>query len=658
MIEFNNGVRLVEDVSELPNIAGARDVFADFETSSGNPKLKSLNPWHNCYVAGIGVAVDKAPGAWYIPVTCWDAENGYHAKLEPEAVTRWWHDVISNAERWINHNVKYDAHVSANALGVLPTCKLVDTLTLAKIIDSDRIMRGGYSLKALAKGWLHEDIAKYEDSLQAYLGRNNNDYGRIPVDILAEYGGQDVLTNRRLWQYIAAACPDECARVWRAEIDLTPVLFQMERNGLRVNPQELQITELLLRNKLQTLDDELTKLVGFSFRPHVSGDCFDVLCNHYGLPVMKWTNPDDEDKVSNPSFDKEAMSKYAAHPYAPQDVIGRMREYSKINTQLSHFIEPYRSLHRGGLLHSYYNQAVRTGRMSCSMPNAQQLDGLAKSLIHPAEGCSFLAIDYAQIEFRLIVHYIRDIDAMSAYAADPDTDFHSWVAKMCGIHRKPAKTVNFLMGYGGGRKLLVGKLAQDPELIGALKAQVDEMRESGTIAKGQEMSVFQKLCKQRAEEVYTKYHDTLPGIKTTSWRAANALKRRGHVRNLYGRWRKLPYDRAHRAFNSLNQSSAADMMKDRTIATAELISGTPIEMVATVHDEILFHGPSELMHDTRTVRDLVYIMEDVQVEGLRVPIRVSAGISDDNWKIASGDDGEMKLPRDTWGGFGALAHCS
>ncbi len=642
MIEFLNGVRLVQSVDELPQLTGAADLFVDFETTSGDPKIKSTNPWHNCDVLGICITVDAHPGAWYIPVG-----HVHGGNLPREPVQVWWARILAGATRWINHNVKYDAHVSANCLDAVPTCSLVCSLTLAKIVDSDRIMRGGYSLEALSSGWLKEDIGKYNQALKPYLYRNQ-DYGRIPVDIMAEYGGQDVLTGRRLYHYLEAQCPEECRGVWDTEIAVTPALFKMERNGLGVSKTEVQITELRHLNRMAELDGELEDIVGRPFRPNSREDCYDVLCNQYDLPVMKWTNADDASKASNPSFDKEAMAKYEAHPYAPEGVINRVAEYRKLSTQRGLFLEPYAELQIDGLLHSDYNQAVRTGRLSAKTPNAQQLDKMAKSLIHPRAGNTFVSIDYSQIEFRLIVHYINDAAAIAAYAANPDTDFHAWVAEMCAIARSPAKSVNFCMGYGGGKKKLVAMLATNIDLVGELKAHVAKLVESGEVKESQKMQVFTMLCTRRASKVYDAYHETLPGLKRTSYAAARASERRGYVFNLYGRHRRLPYNQSYRAFNSLNQSSAADLMKERLVALDRACDRTPIMLVACVHDEVLFEMPHAVADDPRTMRDLVGIMESPQVK-LRVPIRVSAGVSRENWAIAGGDDGEISLDRANWG---------
>lgn len=625
MIAFNNGGTLCD---ELPwHLVGARDVFLDFETSSHDAKKKSTNPWFDCWVAGIAVTVDDHPRAYYVPHTlpCWD---------------EWLFAMLDGCKRWINHNVKYDAHVAANCGGVIyggadSGQSLVCTLTLSKIIDSDRIAKGGYALDELASAWLGEDISQYEAKLQPYLHKNK-DYGRIPPDILGEYACQDVLTTRRLWKFLDARCPEQCRGVWNTEIELTSVLFEMERTGLRVDPVQLQQKELELLMRLLIVEEQLAATTGRVFRPHVNEDCYDVLCNQYGLPVLGWT----ESRPPSPSFDKNALKQYLAHPLAPRDVVKSMLEYRIENTLKNFFVQPYQQLSipeadgRYAVMHSSYNQAVRTGRLSCKQPNSQQLNKQAKELIIPGEGMAFLSVDYSQIEFRLIAHYINNPQWITAYNNNPDTDAHDWVAKMCDIHRKPAKTVNFCIGFGGGKSRVLSMLEANMELVGSLIKQVDELVLQGKVQEKDRIAVFHLLARRRAEQVYETYHRTLPELKRTSYAAANACKMKGYVYNLYGRHRHLPFDHAHKAFNNLNQSSAADLMKERTVEVSKLLKNSPIKIVASVHDETLFWGPTELLKQPSVQHRILACMESPTVN-LRVPIRCTIGFSGENWREAS-----------------------
>lgn len=640
---------ILQDVADLPqDWVGALKVYCDFETSSGAPDRDSLNPWANCSLALIAITVDECPQALAIPYMHFDP-------AEQEIIRDWLGAVLYNCDEWINQNVKYDAHVAANTLDLLPPCKLVCSLTQAKIKDSDRITRGGYGLDAICKDWLGEDLSPFYNSLQPYIKRNgkwfNRDYGQIPYDILGEYAAAQVLANRRLQKFLDETIPEQCRGVVLTEIQLTRNIFQMERNGLRVDRDELLLTQFQVLNRLCKIDDKLAEIVGFPFRPHVSGDLYDVLIVKYGLPVLAYTKDDDGNDTLNPSFDKHAMLMYEAQPTAPKDVLKLVREYKELFQLNALFLEswlecavPQGFLDNKGaiiglihLLHSTYNQTVRTGRMSCSEPNAQQLSPRAKKLIHPKPGYAFIAADASQIEFRFITHYINDEKAIAAFNENPDTDFHVLVAQWCGIPRKPAKSVNFGIAFGEGKKKLIKQLASNKDLVASLGDIVKDLIAKGELSPELEVQYFNELATKRGEQVFNTYHSTFPTLKPTMRAAENALKSRGYVFNMYGRHRHLPLFAAYRAFNTVNQSSAADMLKERINALCRMIDGTPIELSACVHDSVLLQAPIEIANDWRTLRDTLLLLENPVVK-LSIPIRWTIGVSAENWKAADDDE--------------------
>lgn len=613
---------MVQGTDELPRLEG-HDLYLDLETTSGDPKKKSVNPWRDCRIAGACVTSDDEKGSWYVPV------RGPGGDLiEEGAFTMWLQDVVDGHERWVNHNVKYDAHCAANEGVDVGSIEMVDTLTLAKVIDADRGMKGGYGLSALSRDMLDRDISRYEGSLKTWLAdAKSRDYGDLPLDMIGEYGCEDVITNRLLHAHLDRGCPDRSRGVWDTEVQLTPVLFDMERAGMAVDPVELRKTQLRTMAKMLKLEELLHDAVGFPIRPHTSADCFELLCNKHGLPIVAWTDE------GNPSFDKHALNQYSMHPIVAtdpelSDVVGKLIEYRKLHTALTFFIEPYSELNVDGVLHPTYNQAVRTGRMSCSQPNAQQLNTFAKSMVHPRPGYVLLSADYSQVEFRIIVHYLRNERAMRAFAEDPWTDFHTWVADMCGVAREPAKNINFAMAFGGGKKRVLSMLSSDMSLMGDLMGRA-----------GGDAALFDQLRNRRAVEVWEEYHGLLPELRVMSRRAAMLVKSRGHVFNAYGRRRQLPDSAAFRGFNTVVQGSAADLMKERTVATSPRHSAElrdlGVRQIASVHDETLFECPTESAD--AAVPIIAELMESPSVE-FRVPIKVTVGISDRDWSRAGADD--------------------
>jgi DNA polymerase I-like protein with 3'-5' exonuclease and polymerase domains len=432
--------RIITEAGDLPDLRNATNVFCDYETTSGDPKLDALNPWHHCDVAGVALTVDDCEDIFYAPVG-----HAVGRNLPRHAVASWLQDIMSTSIRWVNHHVKYDMHVQKNCMGVDPPGKVRCTIASAKVLDCDRIFKGGYGLDALCKSWLGKiDDGKQTLRLAPYLVKNK-DYGRIPIDILGEYACQDVNLNRELDAYLEENIPEQCHTVHETEQALTLALFDMEQRGMHVNVTELQQAELIIMTKLLMLEEQICTMTDMSIRPHVNDDCFDLLCNKYGLPVLAWNDEEDSAGKHRPSFDKDALKSYLQYPGAPVDVIKLMLEYRTLNVLNSLFITQYQKLQTDGVLHPSYNQSIRTFRMSCSKPNAQQLSPEAKMFVHPEPGRAFVSLDQSQIEFRLIAHYIKNPFAIEAYAKDVNTDFHEWVAGMCGIHRKPAKSVNFCL---------------------------------------------------------------------------------------------------------------------------------------------------------------------------------------------------------------------
>lgn len=628
MIEFTNGGRLVTDASELPRPPTLIErLYLDLETTSRDWEKSSLNPWRDCWIAGIAVTWDDIKGAWYVPVDH-DAGN-----IDRQTVRNWLYDVFMASKVWVNHNVKYDCHVMTNDFGLdfllnPKGGRLSCTVVRSKIKDSDRVFRGGYGLDAVAKDWLSEDIRHYEDRLKIFLGKSNSDYGAIPADILGEYACQDVLTNRRLDNLLLATLPEECKAVADTEERLTSVLVKMEREGVRVDEQQLEIAEMHSLHRMIEIEQKLNELTGRLFDPVSNKDCFDVLCNQYGLPVLMWTEGDDDDSPEdrgNPSFKSDALEAYKQRIDAPREVIELMIEFRSHSTFRGLFAKTFRKLNVNGILHGTINQCVRTGRTSMSEPNLQQADKRAKQLILPRDGEAFLGCDASQIEFRTITHYTRDPACVEAYNANPDTDYHQWVADVCGIKRRPAKTVNFSIAFGQGKGKTVEQLSANEDIVKVLEAQV------ATLPEAERQAAFKSLCQQKGEAVYDDYHARLPGIKRTAKEAGRTCRYRGYVRNIRGRRRYLPTDKSHLAFSTLNQSSAADIVKERMVALDEMLRGTPLKMWGLVHDFIGMSGPVEAIEDPRTARDIVALLEE-NVVGLRVPIRWQYQTSRVNWR--------------------------
>lgn len=652
-IDFKNRGHLVKTIAEIPSFfIGASKVYLDLETKSGYPDLDSLNPWRHCTIAGFSVTVDDCPDAYYV-------DHKYTEDFYTHG-PQFLQDLLWYASMWVNHNIKYDMHVLRNCWQIqFPKwLQFKCTIVRAKLIHSDMGVHGGYTLDNLMLKWLNKDITPLEDNLKLYLGRNNKDFGRIPSDIIAEYGCEDVLSGRELEAFIESRLPERATFVAETELKVTRELFKLEQNGMHFDEQKMRAAQIFGLMEMNRLASFLEQETTFSFDPSQNQDCNEVLCGHYGLPIMLYTTDSKTgEDTDNASFNKAALAEYLAYPYAPHHVINAIVEYRDHNQRNNLFYKPL--LDSGswtGVLHPTYNQVIRTGRMSARDPNPQQFDEIIAGLVEPPDSdWAIISSDASQIEKRLVVHYIQDATAIDTWRGNPDADFYMLTANDCGISRSAAKTVDLGTGYGEGEKKLINQLKRNPDVIKAVKAEVAAM---GIENEAERLRIYDELAGQRGKMIFKKYHGRYPTLKPTSKRAQAAVKENdrstvwpgiddkhlyGYITNLYGRDRHIPYakyrtnyqekdpfDRAFLAFPTLNQGTAADLMKERWVALMEAIDDRPILSIGLIHDELILIAPKEIAHDPRCCRDIVGILEAPAVE-IDVPIRWSIAVSDLNW---------------------------
>tara|TARA_B100000768_G_scaffold137122_1_gene128131 strand:- start:321 stop:1361 length:1041 start_codon:yes stop_codon:yes gene_type:complete len=201
-------------------------------------------------------------------------------------------------------------------------------------------------------------------------------------------------------------------------------------------------------------------------------------------------------------------------------------EARKINKVRTTFIDSIIKHEHKGRIHADINQirsddgGTVTGRFSYSNPNLQQIPAkdpetgpLIRSLFIPDEGCKWGTFDYSQQEPRLVAHYSLQFELPSvntiadSYENDPNTDFHKIVAEMAEIPRSQAKVINLGLFYGMGKAKLMNEL---------------------------------DLTKDKAEELFKKYHENAPFVKQLTNKAMNAAASKGVIKTILGRRCRFP----------------------------------------------------------------------------------------------------------------------
>jgi len=606
MISLDNNCVLIEHASELPELPLRIDrLYLDLETTSGDRSVAALNPWkvEHCRAHLAAITWDDCGKIYGVP----------RGLLLPFI-----RDALHRARTWVNQNVKYDAHVCFNDLGIDENYRIEyrDTLTLAKLVDSDRTYKGGYGLDSTAKDYCGIDLSSYYASLVPWVGpRESKDYGDVPLPTLANYACNQVRANRVLHSKLEDLLPADVADVYATERRLTSTLVASERRGMRIDLLGVKKAKLRSLWRQLTLRKELEERLGYEFNPSSQPDCEDLFINRYGLPAIYSEKKGVRSK--NPSFSKDVLKEYLMMEDAPVELIELVRECRHESTMTSLFWEAWLELavqdsHGDWVLHSDNNQCVRSGRLSASTPNNMQLNDEARELVIPRDGFSFVVQDYSQIEYRFIIHYINNAAAIKAYNEDPETDFHQYMADRCHIDRKPAKIINLAVGFGMGKKKTVRSVEREKS--------VQEFTGGDRMA-----------AKAIALNAYREYHTSLPELKHHAKLAENAARQNGFVRNAFGRRLHIPLEFARVGFNRAVQSHAADQIKNRVNAIDEIRQEHGAYIFAMVHDETASEVPTEEAeaYAARTTDIL-----NVSPVPLRVPIRCSCGISDLNWMVA------------------------
>ena len=630
MIEFSlergRKALIVTTPGELLDLRGSSRMCLDVETTAFNKKDEAFYPYLGHRICGVAVTVDRQDVAYYVPLR--HANPKWNIDLS-KGLT-WLRELLAVVPAWINHNIKFDAHFCRVDDAVFRG-EMIDTAVMAKLYDSDRM---GHELKPLCRDWLGLQMFD-EGVVEAYLkSAKTHNYAEVPADILGKYACADVFGARDLYDFLEAKLPPELNYVKQMERQLTPVLFDIECEGMDINPTLVKQQQISSIEKLIELQQTLLELTGREYAD--SAQCnYDILVNRFGLPVLAYN------ENGNPSFDGDTMKSYTVHPAVMADtrlktVVDSMVKHREVAHFKSLFLDALAIHGSSGVAHPSYNQVIRTGRMSCKKPNAQQFQEEARELVIAREGEGMLSADASQIEFRLIVHYIKDATAIEAYRTNPRTDYHQHVADQLKIKRKPAKTVNFAMGYGAGKRRVLELLSFNPDIVESVGAAIKELVATGKLDPSAQNAEFKRLCAKRASDIYEDYHAKMPTMKSTANMASAACATRGYSFNAYGRRRHLPAKAAHIAFNAVVQGCAMDYIKGRMIALSPRynprMKELGLRMFVNVHDEISWKGPLRVVRDPRVWREINQILIKQEPVQFRVPLMWDFAISDRNWR--------------------------
>ena len=399
----------------------------------------------------------------------------------------------------------------------------------------------------------------------------------------------------------------------KIDLPLAPVIADMERAGVRVDPKELEKMSRSMEKEVRRLEKEIWKLAGSEFNVNSPTQLAEILFDKLNLQPSARRG-----KAKARSTAADILEELSAQHPLPAKII----EYREIAKLKSTYVDALPKLIHSetGRLHTSFSQTgTATGRLSSSDPNLQnipirtELGREIRAAFAAEKGKILLSADYSQIELRIMAHFSKDPVLVEAFRNGED------------IHARTAQEV-----FG------VGPMAQNAEHRRAAKAiNFGIIYGLSPFGLAQQLGIEQKEAAKFINAYFTRYR----GVKEYLDNILAETRKTGVAKTLFGRIRPIPEINSPQmqlrnfaertALNSPLQGTAADLIKLAMINIDRRLAKEKFEakMILQVHDELLFEAPTK----ERAKLEKLVKEEMEGVHKLAVPIVVEIGAGP-NWR--------------------------
>jgi DNA polymerase-1 len=585
----------------LQRLRGAKAFAIDTETTSIDYMRAEL--------VGISLCL-QAGEACYIPLA--HRYEGAPRQLDKAAVLAALKPVLEDpAIGKIGQNIKYDAHIFISE-GIRMRGLADDTMLESYVLNSTA---SRHNMDALAKFYLNHNTIRYEDV--AGKGAKQKTFDLIELETASDYAAEDADITLQLHQVLGARLGEEerLNSVYRdIEMPLVDILLDVERNGVLIDRDMLGKQGKEIDQKLGKIELEIYQLAGEVFNLSSPKQIQAILFEKLDLPVLRKT------PKGQPSTAEDVLEELGRDYEIP----ALLMEHRSLNKLMSTYIDklPQEIDPDTGRVHTSYQQAVAsTGRLSSTSPNLQNIpirttEGrrIREAFVAPPD-YQILALDYSQIELRIMAHLSADESLLNAFARGLDVHrataaevFEAELEQVSAEQRRAAKAINFGLIYG-----------------------------MSAFGLGKQLNIGRNEAQQYVDTYFERY----PGVKRYMEETKQRARDQGYVETVFGRRLYLPDINARNAnvrqyaertaINAPMQGSAADIIKRAMIRVQGwLLEQRPdCKMIMQVHDELVFEvAQSEVDQCRDAIADLM-----TSAASLDVALEVDAGIGI-NWNEA------------------------
>ncbi len=504
----------------------------------------------------------------------------------------------------VAHNLKYDMTILARHDVVVSPFD--DTMLMSFALDAGKAFNHGMDELAL-QHFGHTCIA-FTDVCGK--GKGQLCFDQVPLRDATRYAAEDADVTFRLWQRLKPRLAMESSTTVYERVDrpLVPVIARMEREGVKVDREQLARLSSEFAHQMGALEAELHAMAGQPFAIGSPQQLGVILFDKMGLKGGR------KGKTGAYSTDAAELEKLAGQGVPIAQKVLDWRQVAKLKSTYTDSLQAQINPETGRVHTSYSLTGAQTGRLSSNDPNLQNIpirteNGRRIREAFVAEpGNILLSADYSQIELRLAAH-MADVPALKQAFANGD-DIHSLTAmelfgEVNRDTRGRAKTINFSILYGISRWGLAGRMG----------TTVDE-----------------------AQALIDRYFERFPGINRYIAETLEHVRETGFTQTLFGR--KVHFTRiksanqAERqgseraAINAPIQGTSADIIKRAMVRMlpALVTAGLPnVRMLLQVHDELVFELPVADFEAASSVIRTVMATAAEPLVKLAVPLDVEIG---------------------------------
>ena len=598
---FSTSLETIESEKVSYSVVSSREIYVFVEELKKQKQIcfdtetTSLN-LQEAELVGISISY-KHKQAFYIPTL---------NKKERKNVTSLLKPILENKSVvLIGHNLKYDVQIMKK-YNINISQNVFDTMLAHYLISPET----SHKLDSISESFLNHKTIPIEDII-GKKGVDQKNMKDIPVKDVYKYACEDADITFRLKSMLEKKIVKLKLEELLIKIEqpLLFVLADMEGNGVNIDVDFLTIMSKELFQKINKTEMKIYKKTGETFNISSPKQLGNVL-----FEKLKIEDNPKKTKSGQYSTSEDVLQKLSKKNEIV-DLVLRYREYKKLKSTYVDAL-PKMVSNKDNLIHTDYAQAVTvTGRLSSNKPNLQnipiktKLGRKIRSAFIPRNNNNIiLAVDYSQVELRIMADFSQDKEMIKAFKEGQDIHqltaskvFNASLSSVDGTMRRKAKEVNFGIIYGispfGLSQNLQISRAEAKEIIDAYFNKFSDVKNY----------IDNAIIKARKK----KYVETLLG-------------RRRYLRDIDSRNFTLRSFSERNAINSPIQGSAADIIKLAMIEISKWIKKNEFnsKMIMQVHDELVFDVcENELEYFQSNIKK---IMENVVK--LRVPLTVDLGV--------------------------------